>query len=356
MDLIYFSPVPWNSIAQRPHFFIKEAIRKGFNNIIWVNPTPSRLPEWSDLKRIVAPFEANSFDIPSQVTVIAPRMFPIEPFQHIYSLFNKVRLDAVLSEIKDNISGQSLHIVVGKPSIVAQKVIDSIDYTTLTVDVMDDYPCFFSGIARRSMLSNLKKLIERADICTYSCELLRDKYPSATSNEYLILNACDEVFLKRAKQKTKAKNEKMIFGYIGTVATWFDWESILSLSKEYPFSEIHIIGPNYAGLPMTLPDNVKVFPAIEHSLVVEVISSFDYGLIPFKLNELTDSVDPVKYYEYLACDVPVISTSFGQMKYRIANNNVFSFSNFDLALVINPELPVTWRDRFDTFFNIILKY
>ena len=35
---------------------------------------------------------------------------------------------------------------------------------------------------------------------------------------------------------------------------------------------------------------------------------FDVGLIPFKLNELTRAVNPIKLREYLAAGLPVIST------------------------------------------------
>jgi glycosyltransferase involved in cell wall biosynthesis len=36
--------------------------------------------------------------------------------------------------------------------------------------------------------------------------------------------------------------------------------------------------------------------------------SFDVGLIPFKLNDLTRAVNPIKLREYLAAGLPVVST------------------------------------------------
>ena len=43
------------------------------------------------------------------------------------------------------------------------------------------------------------------------------------------------------------------------------------------------------------------------------MAQFDVGLIPFLKNRLTDSVDPIKYHEYRALGLPVVSTSFGEM-------------------------------------------
>ncbi len=43
------------------------------------------------------------------------------------------------------------------------------------------------------------------------------------------------------------------------------------------------------------------------------MARFGVGLIPFLRNQLTDSVDPIKYYEYRALGIPVLSSSFGEM-------------------------------------------
>jgi hypothetical protein len=56
---------------------------------------------------------------------------------------------------------------------------------------------------------------------------------------------------------------------------------------------------------------------------MHALRSFDVGLIPFRLNELTASVDPIKYYEYRASGLPVISTAFGEMNYRSGEPGTF---------------------------------
>jgi hypothetical protein len=57
------------------------------------------------------------------------------------------------------------------------------------------------------------------------------------------------------------------------------------------------------------------------------MQSFSVGLIPFKQTDLTASVDPIKYYEYRALGLPVISTSFGEMTLRGKQNGVFLVSD-----------------------------
>ena len=43
------------------------------------------------------------------------------------------------------------------------------------------------------------------------------------------------------------------------------------------------------------------------------MARFAVGLIPFRNTPLTSAVDPVKYYEYRALGVPVLTTAFGEM-------------------------------------------
>ncbi|GHD67430.1 hypothetical protein GCM10007350_31100 [Jeongeupia chitinilytica] len=61
--------------------------------------------------------------------------------------------------------------------------------------------------------------------------------------------------------------------------------------------------------------------AIQHTL------KFAVGLIPFKKNRLTKSVDPIKFYEMRALGVPIWSTSFGTMEDRIKAGDVLGISS-----------------------------
>lgn len=353
MDLIYFSPVPWNSIAQRPHFFIKQAIAFGFKKIIWINPTPSRFPQLSDLRRFISPFEADSFELPENIKIISPRLAPVEPVNFVYKIVNNREMNNIVHEIKSHMESDSCHIVIGKPSLLAIHIMDNVECKSCTLDIMDNFPFFFKGIAKRSVSKILSILIDRVDRCLYSCSVLKEIYDLPDERSLLVLNACDRTLLETARkyQRLERTSKKLVFGYVGTIATWFDWEAVCGLAKRYPESEVSIIGPNYSLVPNGLPDNVKLFPAVEHSAIGSIISGFDYGIIPFKINDLTDSVDPVKYYEYRAYDLPVISTRFGQMASRIDSKTVYDFKTFSIEKSIKSEDTITWSERFEPFFS-----
>ncbi|WP_434603675.1 hypothetical protein [Pseudomonas sp. R1-7] len=64
------------------------------------------------------------------------------------------------------------------------------------------------------------------------------------------------------------------------------------------------------------PANIKLLPECSHASAIAAMATFSVGLIPFKLNRLTASVDPIKYYEYRALGLPVLCTRFGEMALR----------------------------------------
>ena len=59
------------------------------------------------------------------------------------------------------------------------------------------------------------------------------------------------------------------------------------------------------------------------------MARFSAGLIPFRCDALTAGVDPIKYYEYRAAGLPVLSTSFGEMALRGRDDGVYFLDRTD---------------------------
>jgi hypothetical protein len=53
------------------------------------------------------------------------------------------------------------------------------------------------------------------------------------------------------------------------------------------------------------------------------MARFHVGLIPFANNDVTAYVDPVKYYEYRAMGMNVLTTRFGEMNHRNEADGVY---------------------------------
>lgn len=358
MRLVYLSPVPWSSIAQRPHFFVKAALRSGFTSILWIEPTPSRLPQLKDFRTKLFSVEADSFNKPEEVEILKLRCIPIEPFGTIYNLVNRKTIAGALKSIQQySLNDEGTVLVIGKPSRFTLEVMSSVKFLKVIFDVMDDFPQFFHGISARCMEIVLRRVIKNADMCFFSSRNLQEKYGYLAKQSELVLNACDEEFLSKCQSLSHERNLRTIgnrtFGYVGSIAEWFDWNCVIQLAKDNPMDRVVIVGPNYSRSIPELPENIELRKAVQHCEIPKLLFSFDFGLIPFKLNELTNSVDPVKYYEYVAAGLRVITTEFGEMQFRVANGKAISFSQLQEAITSDLDNVITWEERFHHIFEAL---
>lgn len=98
------------------------------------------------------------------------------------------------------------------------------------------------------------------------------------------------------------------------VATKLDVDLLVELARARPDWSFALIGPIGLGDPRTDVSaligepNVHMLGARTYAQLPNVLRAADAGLIPYARNELTNSIFPMKVYEYLAAGLPVIAT------------------------------------------------
>ena len=96
-----------------------------------------------------------------------------------------------------------------------------------------------------------------------------------------------------------------VLGYHGSLyGDWFDWEALARVAAAFPDHTVAIIG-DHRDVDRNLPDNVVFLGLKPQGALAPYLRSFEVGLVPFTLTEVTHAVSPLKVYEYLACGVPV---------------------------------------------------
>lgn len=101
--------------------------------------------------------------------------------------------------------------------------------------------------------------------------------------------------------------------YVGALESWFDLESLELWATGLPDIRFEIAGPNPLGLRSGLP-NVRFLGPVLRDHVPSLLQRAKLGLIPFRLNQLTRSVHPLKLYDYLAAGCPVLSADLPEVR------------------------------------------
>lgn len=321
MRLVYLSPVPWASFAQRPHKFVEWFQRRGGGEILWIDPYPTRLPVLTDLVRSKPKSGSVRGDVPDWLTVLRPRSLPVEPLPGSGSL-NRLLWREPLESVSAFAAKGPCQIGAGKPSELALQVLKRAEGMVSFYDAMDDFPAFYSGFSRFAMERRERELSDRVSKILVSSTQLRSRFARHDGKLMTVRNACAVDSLPPLDSLPPPPT-KTILGYVGTIGHWFDWPLVIEIARQNPSATVRLIGPVYVPARGPLPENIELLPPCSHAQAIQAMLTFSAGLIPFRKNDLTASVDPIKYYEYCALGLPVISTSFGEMALRHEEPGVF---------------------------------
>jgi glycosyltransferase involved in cell wall biosynthesis len=89
---------------------------------------------------------------------------------------------------------------------------------------------------------------------------------------------------------------------------------LIELARSHPEWSLALVGPVGLGDPHTDVSELAAEPNVHllggrlYEQLPAVLRGADVGLIPYVRSELTDSIFPMKVYEYLAAGLPVIAT------------------------------------------------
>ena len=156
--------------------------------------------------------------------------------------------------------------------------------------------------------------VRNVDAVCCVADALVTKMQSLVPEQTVVLsqNAHDETL--QAVERNDAETGERIVGYVGHMATaWFDWDLIDSAARQHPDISFEFIGHS-APADLELPPNVKLLGARPMHEVRKLAARWEAALIPFRKGKLSEGVDPIKVYEYLALGVPVLASGVSQAR------------------------------------------
>jgi len=161
-------------------------------------------------------------------------------------------------------------------------------------------------------------IMTKADIVTASSKSLYENACGAgAKNVHLVGNAVDIEHFKNMPtniRKDLLGLKKPVIGYVGAISDWFDFELIEKAAVRFPDFTFLLVGPIQRELIhksslLKKNDNIIFTGKKRYDELPLFISQFDVAIIPFKINALTNYVNPVKLYEYLAAGKTVVCTA-----------------------------------------------
>lgn len=168
--------------------------------------------------------------------------------------------------------------------------------------------------------------------------------PNGVDFEF-IRQKMDEVQKPPSDIKKLVQQKKPIIGYYGALARWFDYELLAYAAEVRPQYNFLLIGPDYDGSQQhsrigQLP-NVFWLGVKPYSILPGYLKYFDVATIPFTLDEITHSTSPLKLFEYMTGQKPIVTTAMNECKkypvILIAENKEDYINKIDRALELRED-------------------
>jgi glycosyltransferase involved in cell wall biosynthesis len=187
---------------------------------------------------------------------------------------------------------------------------------TVIYDLLDDWQTSLGG--QWYSEARDKEIIKTSDILLATAPRLQDHLSNISQRRVtLIPNAVnDSVFnpgIDYPKPKDMPKADR-VFIYVGALwGEWFDWTLLGEIASQNHAAAVCIIG-DYRGQYGNLPSNIYFLGLKPQTDLPAYLYHSDVAIIPWIVNKITQATSPLKVYEYLAMNLPVVAPSLETLK------------------------------------------
>jgi glycosyltransferase involved in cell wall biosynthesis len=201
----------------------------------------------------------------------------------------------------------------------AEVLIDALDPSLVIYHCVDDISAH-ERIDTLSFRAAEERFAARGDLVLASAPALAERMRALSPNVLFAPNVADTELFSTALSPgpvdpgmADLQSPRIVFtGAI--VTTKLDLPLLVELARLEPSWSFALVGPVGPGDPhadvsaLEREPNIHLLGARAYEELPAVLRAADAGLIPYARNELTESIFPMKVYEYLAAGLPVVAT------------------------------------------------
>ncbi len=186
-------------------------------------------------------------------------------------------------------------------------------------DCMDELAAFKNSpkqlLQRESALLNIADLVFTGGPSLY--EAKRERH----ANAHCFPSSVDAAHFRQALERANSHPDQAHvggprLGFYGVIDERFDIELIRAVAAARPEWQIALVGPVVKIDPAHLPQatNIHYFGQRSYAELPQFLAGWDVCLLPFALNDSTKFISPTKVLEYMAAELPSVSTPITDVK------------------------------------------
>lgn len=317
-DIVCFAN-DWGADPTSKHHLMREFAKT--QRILWVESPGMRAPRLAspnDLRRVAS--KLRTLGRPAQrrgpnLYVTAPPTLPFPRSQiarrmnaWLYPLAIRRDLRRLAFNTRPIVWSFAPHVVSAATALPRRLLVYH------CVDRWSAFRAYDAGLMHRLE----ERLCRAADIVLASAMDLAERCGEFNRDVHYVPHGVDVEHFGRALEEGQVPDELALIpepriGFIGLLEEWVDIELIATLARRTSFHYV-LIGKVLTDLsPLQGLPNVHVLGRKPYHRLPDFCRAFHAGIVPFRISDLTVSVNPIKLREYAAAGLPVVSTGLPEV-------------------------------------------
>jgi glycosyltransferase involved in cell wall biosynthesis len=307
--IISFAGDSWDGNPHSRHHLMRRLAPR--YDVLFVEGVPMRGPAVRDryeLRRIAA-----KLGPPRRLRTVGPglHVFRPAPVPPAGRLGRAAQLAALRLEIRHAIARLELHgprlSWFSQP--IVSPLLGRLGERASVLYYQDRYDAF-AFVDGPRIRSHLARLARNCDLSIATAEPLARELRALGADPVLLLHGVDvERFATPSPAPADlAALERPLVGFVGLIDTHVDVEAILAVASSLQRGTVVLIGGTNIDPQPLRRDRIALLGPRAYELIPAYLHAFDVCIMPFRINRLTEAVNPIKLREYLSAGRPTVAT------------------------------------------------
>lgn len=294
------------------------------NRVLWLNSVSTRVPNLGsgrDLAKIVRKLKSFLGGVKQageRTWVYTPIVVPL-PHSRVATAINRLILRLSLAVLRRRLGMREFQLWTFLPNVA--DYVGRLGEDFVVYYCVDEWSKFSYMDGRRTAAAE-QELCRRADVVFATARSLVERRKSLNPETHLAPHGVDHEQFAAALNGAVdvppdlARLPRPVLGFYGTIQDWVDLDLVAYLAERHPEWSIVLVGNVMVDVSnLKRFTNVYLLGRRPHGDLPAYCKGFDVGLLPQKVNELTEHMNPIKLREYLCAGLPVVSTALPEVKH-----------------------------------------
>ena len=329
--LIVFCHLRWDFVFQRPQHLMTRLAEH--YNILFVEE-PMHTEGVARLEKT---------EVAPNITVCRPHT-PIQQFG-----FHDDQLPTMQALLADLVPADEAP-VVWFYTPMALPLLQVFKPSKVVYDCMDELAMFKN--APKQLLQRESALLNIADVVFTGGPSLYQSKRNRHANAHCFSSSVDARHFRQALNRELSHPEQAHIphprlGFYGVIDERFDVDLVSSMADAHPEWQIVLVGPVVKIDPATLPKqpNVHYMGQRTYDQLPQFLAGWDVCLLPFAMNDSTKFISPTKVLEYMAAELPSVSTPITDVKVPYGDVVEIAESHADFIAACERQLSLSDENR-----------